>query len=371
MKRAPVYLKVKEYLRKEIEKGKGGERLCSQTLLSHRFKTSHMTVRRALKELEQEGLISLQRGKGTFIRERKKGPGTLNVLCFFPRYWRDSELFCLPILQGILEESTSVGIAIHVCTFLEDAYQTKDFASGCDFGGVICVAPEKGNLRIMEEWSERGYAVMAVNRVIKNSWLSFVSTDHKRGMKEIMGYFLGKGYRRIGFVGLGGKQGNIIFQRFHGFRESLEEVGAEVKEEAVVLLNLTEELSRDLENLESKVKTMLENYMPEAIVVSRGSLLGATISAIKKEGLKIPEDIEIAAYDEIRDKYDEKEFIHEIIQPLSLMGKMAVREIKRVIGNEERIIRITLPPLVKIKKVGEEKAAGAKRPLVASQENCK
>ena len=63
----PLYLQAKEYLRKEIEAMQPGENILeSEPLLTKKLKMSRETVRKAIAELVQEGLISRWHGKGNF-----------------------------------------------------------------------------------------------------------------------------------------------------------------------------------------------------------------------------------------------------------------------------------------------------------------
>lgn len=65
----PLYYQVELRLRQAIESGeyKPGERLPRERDLQEQFAVSRVTIRSALRRLEEEGLISTQRGRGTFI----------------------------------------------------------------------------------------------------------------------------------------------------------------------------------------------------------------------------------------------------------------------------------------------------------------
>ncbi|WP_369522474.1 GntR family transcriptional regulator [Streptococcus dysgalactiae] len=53
-----------------------GDRLPTEKELSEQFSVSCITSKRALVELEQEGLITRSRGKGSFVAEKQvKSPG--------------------------------------------------------------------------------------------------------------------------------------------------------------------------------------------------------------------------------------------------------------------------------------------------------
>lgn len=69
----PYYAQLLEYLRGEIARGvwKPGDLLPSEADLCNTFTVSRTVVRRALQELEYQGLIYKRRGKGTFVAEAK------------------------------------------------------------------------------------------------------------------------------------------------------------------------------------------------------------------------------------------------------------------------------------------------------------
>lgn len=68
----PLYAQVKEALKREIEKNmQPGQSLPIEPELEKRFGVSRVTIRRALEELELDGLIIRKQGRGTFVREPK------------------------------------------------------------------------------------------------------------------------------------------------------------------------------------------------------------------------------------------------------------------------------------------------------------
>ena len=70
----PLYAQLKEAILDEIARGvfKPGDRIQSHRELSTRYKMSHMTVRRAITELTNEGLLHAVSGKGIYVAEPKQ-----------------------------------------------------------------------------------------------------------------------------------------------------------------------------------------------------------------------------------------------------------------------------------------------------------
>lgn len=68
---APLYQRVAEALRLEIDGLPPGAALASESELERRFGVSRITVRRALDVLAQSGLVVRRRGSGTFVAPPK------------------------------------------------------------------------------------------------------------------------------------------------------------------------------------------------------------------------------------------------------------------------------------------------------------
>lgn len=69
----PVYYQLKEDIKKKIAQGvwKTGQCIDSERELSETYGVSRMTIRQALGELVQEGILVREKGKGTFVCEPK------------------------------------------------------------------------------------------------------------------------------------------------------------------------------------------------------------------------------------------------------------------------------------------------------------
>jgi GntR family transcriptional regulator len=80
----PIYYQLKEALREQIESGvlKPHERLPSERELEETYHISRMTARRALSELEVEGYVYRQQGRGSFVAEPKIRQGLLRLTSF-------------------------------------------------------------------------------------------------------------------------------------------------------------------------------------------------------------------------------------------------------------------------------------------------
>ena len=76
MSPVPLYQQLVEILRDEIAAGrlKVGQRVSTEFELMRRFSVSRTTVRQTIARLRKQGLLSVQRGKGTFVGNHKIEP---------------------------------------------------------------------------------------------------------------------------------------------------------------------------------------------------------------------------------------------------------------------------------------------------------
>lgn len=78
---APAYVTIKNHLLGLIESGelKPGDKVPSENALVNQFTVSRMTARRALAELQDEGVLVRTQGLGTFVAEPKASGSILEI----------------------------------------------------------------------------------------------------------------------------------------------------------------------------------------------------------------------------------------------------------------------------------------------------
>lgn len=77
----PVYLQIIEMIKADIVTGdlKSGEKLPSVREMSEKLMVNPNTMQRVFMELEREGIVYSQRGKGTFVSEKSELIDSLRI----------------------------------------------------------------------------------------------------------------------------------------------------------------------------------------------------------------------------------------------------------------------------------------------------
>ena len=71
MSNAPVYFKIKQRVLQEIKEKPVNSPISSERELAFRYHSSRMTVRRAIDELVDEGILYRDKNRGTFVADQK------------------------------------------------------------------------------------------------------------------------------------------------------------------------------------------------------------------------------------------------------------------------------------------------------------
>jgi DNA-binding GntR family transcriptional regulator len=68
----PLYMQVADYIEAQVKGGKisRGQRLPSERDMGEQYGVAYQTIRRAMRELRERGLVESVLGKGTFITKK-------------------------------------------------------------------------------------------------------------------------------------------------------------------------------------------------------------------------------------------------------------------------------------------------------------
>ncbi len=84
----PIYYQIEEQLKNKLKNGelKPNDSLPSEREFAERFEISRMTVRQAINNLVNDGYLYRQKGRGTFVSEKKLEQAARWINEFYRRY---------------------------------------------------------------------------------------------------------------------------------------------------------------------------------------------------------------------------------------------------------------------------------------------
>lgn len=341
------YQKVKDHLMILIDRALPDTLLPPESKLCETMNVSRVTVRKAFSLLENDGLIVRRKGKGTFVKKQQERIKQLHIAILIPGN-ESSNGFSGNIITGCLFQSSKSDTRLHIIPMTEKIHKifSEIDESHCD--GVMIIAPKKYQANVLDAFVSFDKPTMVVNREIRNSNFSFVSTDHAGGVNEAVSYLIEKGHRKIAFIGLD-RTDPCITDRYHGYLSAFAKHGIVAAPELTYEMDIFPGDDSFYEKAKSGFSDFYKKNQPDALIVSGSGTLCHTVMPILEPYKKLPE---IVSFDRIPYEYEYRDKIHEIIQaPSEEMGKIALWNLERIIRGETGKINILLPPSFIIKNV--------------------
>lgn len=302
----PKYRQILEAIKTEIVSGRyqPGQKLPSEAALLKRFATSRITVGRALRELQQAGLIERRPGSGTYVGI---GPADENGLLFglvFPNV-ADTEIFG-PIREGMAETPQAFKHALLWGNLTPDpktkAHQTWELCQQYirkKVAGVFFAPLERSaesdetNQRIIFALERADIPVVLLDRCFlpypDRSRHDLVGIDHRRAGYMITEHLLKLGCRRIAFFAYS-NSASTVAARIAGYREALYVFGLPVEPALVQSLDTGDE---------TEVSHLVKTLRPDAIIGANDRTAGHLMHSLIHLHYRIPLDVRMVGIDDV------------------------------------------------------------------------
>ncbi|MGI9428238.1 MAG: GntR family transcriptional regulator [Bythopirellula sp.] len=307
----PRYRQIFELLRAQIWQGTyaAGNKLPTEADLMQQFDVSRTTVSRAMRDLEQAGLVSRCRGSGTYVKDRPAQDRVIRLSFLVP--WVESDEN-LPYVEGLIYQriarlASEGGTSISLHCFDSSC---EDIRSGMletaqkviqdRIDGVLYYPAELPkskmhiNREIVDELSRAGIQVVLVDRDIspypERSEFVRIGYDNRRSGMVLTEHLLNEGCQRIAFIGIP-EDSTAVTDRLRGFHEAHLQHGQVVAPE---LVRLVHEEDLDLEYC----RNLMNEVRPDAIVAKMdryAAIIGRHLNLL---GVKIGADVKLAGFDD-------------------------------------------------------------------------
>jgi GntR family transcriptional regulator of arabinose operon len=302
----PKYQQVFDTIKSDILSGRyqPGQKLPSEAAFLKRFGTSRITVGRALRELQQAGLVQRRAGSGTYVGTASSGDGGLLFGLLIPNL-TGTEIFG-PICQGMSEAPQARKNALLWGNITRDP-GTKDEQSwqlcqqyiakkvaGVFFAPLERIAgSDQTNQRMISALERARIPVVLLDRCFlpypNRSCHDLVGIDHRRAGYMITEHLLKLGCRRIAFVAYA-NSASTVAARVAGYREALFVSGTPVEPNLVQSLNSDDE---------SEVRRLMEMLKPDAIIGANDRTAGHLMQSLIRLKYRIPKDVRIVGIDDV------------------------------------------------------------------------
>lgn len=228
--------------------------------------------------------------------------------------------YFLELFNGIIEAAARHGQNTTVFALHDWGGDTARLHGICDgrIDGLILIAPTFAADQVVLP-SHTPFVALHANCELAN--VINIETDEERGAFEMVGHLIGRGHRRI--MHLTGPAGLIgAERRIRGYRRALAKARITFDPELLVPASFDPDAGRDA--MRGWLRRHTSEPLPQAVFCVNDSVAIGCLEALAEAGLRVPEDISVAGFDDTLAARTAMPQLTTMRQPLREMGARAV-----------------------------------------------
>jgi DNA-binding LacI/PurR family transcriptional regulator len=335
----PKYKRIYQKLREALADGTYGlgDKLPSENILVENFGASRPTVRRALAQLQSDGLIARRMGFGTVVTQRSSHKSHVFGL-LIPELGM-TEIF-EPICQGISQshagdqhdllwgptfvpDSGKEVQAEHLCSYYIDRR-----VSGVFFAPMELIdGPDEANHSITHALDEAHIPIVLLDRDTvlypARSEYDVVGIDNHRAGYVLAEHLVLSGSRRIAFLARP-NSAHTVNVRISGYHAAL---AAHLGPQAQPLVMWTDPSDID------SVREFIDLERPDAILCANDYTAAQLLTTLNTLGIQVPSQIRVAGMDDVKYAHLLQTPLTTIHQPCLELGATALQAMLHRIAN--------------------------------------
>jgi DNA-binding LacI/PurR family transcriptional regulator len=182
--------------------------------------------------------------------------------------------------------------------------------------GFVILAPHTTD-QFIRPLAESGVPLVVVGEVDPGHGVASITADDEQGVRMAIEHLAGYGHKLIAYVG-GPEMLSSAQRRLASYRETMENVGLEVKESMVMPGNYTMRSGR-----EAGAKLFRAKRRPTAVFAANDDMALGVMQAAMAEGLRVPEDVSVVGFDDLAEAAEYWPALTTVHQPIRRIGLVA------------------------------------------------
>lgn len=252
-----------------------------------------------------------------------------------------SSLFFSELARGIEDIATMYKYNIILCNSdqrLEKELQLINTLLEKQVDGLLFMGSEVKEDHLQALSTSSVPVVLAATRDADNV-LPSVTIDHFQAAYDATKFLIDEGHTRIAMITgpLTDPLGGLL--RFEGYKQALSDAGIPFNEELMASGNYWYESGL------SKMNQFLKlDQPPTAVFAASDEMAIGAIHAVQDAGLRVPDDIEVVGYDNVRLAEMVRPRLTSVVQPMYDIGAVAMRLLTKYMNNEHVEEHVVLLP---------------------------
>lgn len=285
------YISIKNQIKQKIDSGLIHDKLPGERAIAEDLGVSYMTVRKAVDELVEEGILVKQGTRGTFVNGRKTSSRSTGNIGFFLDEEIDegiSSPYYSLVFKSLEDEVAKHNYNLLFFSDFDDLNPLKNTRK-ID-GAIISCFPR---LEDKIQSIKRYLPIVLLDNIPADKSIPTVTIDNFNGCRHSVEHLIALGHRRIGFVS-GLLDSDICKDRLQGYKSALARAGIPVDNLLIFRGNYSYESGENAGKYFSSL-----DVPPTAIMFANDSMAIGAMQVLQEHGLKIPADISIIGFDDV------------------------------------------------------------------------
>ena len=280
-----------ERLREQIVVGnyRPGDRLPSFAEMRREYGIASLTVERLYLELEREGLVRREHGRGVFVQDRATKHKKKPVVSFlWPGGTGSPDPTWLHLLQGVQSAALEHRLNLQLIHSIPSAMDEVDWDGLLFASGMPEVArnlpPQIPNVSLLFPYTGIAAAV----------------ADDFQGAQLAIAHLVALGHRQIGYIGTGGNA--VTLNRRTGYIAGLQNAGVEPRDTWVRIMKHGPTASSGF--MDAGRETMFDWLQDEwamagctALLAQNDEIAIGAMQALRLCGIRVPHDVSVIGFE--------------------------------------------------------------------------
>jgi len=324
------YYAAKRALREQILSGQfgNGGKFTPELDICRQFNISRTTVRHAIGELVDEGLLVRYQGRGTFVRYKRSNAQKRLlsiILCQHARVASAYDLFIQGAIRGaaVLNYEMMVSYSVNnSLAIMEQVLRLNELRTA----GTIIMPIQSGESddlileRVISALKGADQKIVLADTYEPKSEFPTISSDNRKAMYDLTCDLIERGYRRIAF--LTNRRIETVVEREDGFKQAMQEHGLDVPPHYMLETVSNDTLRQGVQEVDV---FLAMREPPEAIVCLHDVMAINVLRACEKRGWRVPQQIAVVGFDGLPQGATSTPPLTTMSQPLYEMGVQAVK----------------------------------------------
>ena len=293
-------------------------------VINHERHVSDATRKRVMASVSKLGYVA-----NLPARRLASGRSSTIGLIFHDASWH----YILDVQRAVLETARKSGysIILHPCDVSKqaDCKAVLNLAMQRAVDGFIFTPPADNSKELLESLNSSNVPFVRLTPTDRESPWPYVAATDFQGAYEMTKYLLSLGHRRIGYI-LGPGSQKAAHDRFDGYRVALTEF--EIEYDPDLVRQGDDHFQTGVADAQALLRT---SPRPTAIFANNDEMAVGALFGMHELGLRVPDDISIAGFDDIPLSTQVWPPLTTVRQPIVEIAKTATRLLINILEDKK------------------------------------